>query len=126
MSSVKVVIYRTADDGTMVRYDLDGAVRADITPLIEDGEAFGDAEFWMKNSDKINGWQVEARGNRLTARIGDCPWPPPTVESDTKLAGDALEIIRRTKAFADAHPSGPLMQVHDMLRAFIHGGQVNQ
>lgn len=50
----------------------------------------------------------------------------PQEESDIKLAGDALELIRRTQVFTDSHPTGPLMEAHDALRAFIHGGQVNQ
>ena len=50
----------------------------------------------------------------------------PQEESDIKLAGDALELIRRTQVFTHSHPTGPIMEAHDALRAFIHGGQVNQ
>ena len=55
-------------------------------------------------------------------------WWTPTEQddSDIKLAGEALELIRRTKEFTAAHPTGPIMEAHDALRAFIHGGTVNQ
>lgn len=48
------------------------------------------------------------------------------VESDIKLAGDALELIRRTRAFTAAYPTGPIIEAHDALRSFIHNGEVNQ